>query len=170
MEKVFGLITNYNLEIIFALIITCLILLILNIISQIRISKITKKYNLITEGVNEASLEDMLIDHLDEVKNVKLKLNDIESFCDNLNERLKLTVQRVGFIRYNAFNDMGSDLSFSVALLDENNNGFIISSLFGRNECNTYGKPIVNGKSSYKLSVEEIQALDRAKKYGLSEG
>ncbi|MTI70379.1 MAG: DUF4446 family protein [Firmicutes bacterium] len=170
MEKVFGLITNYNLEIIFALIITCLILLILNIISQIRISKITKKYNVITEGVNEASLEDMLIDHLDEVKNVKLKLNDIESFCDNLNERLKLTVQRVGFIRYNAFNDMGSDLSFSVALLDENNNGFIISSLFGRNECNTYGKPIVNGKSSYKLSVEEIQALDRAKKYGLSEG
>ena len=76
--------------------------------------------------------------------------------------KIKSSIQNVGFIRYNAFNDMGSDLSFSIALLDERRDGFVITNIYAREESNVYAKPIVNGKSTYPLSVEEIQALDRA--------
>lgn len=163
MDIIRDFIINYNVEIIFGLILCLLLLLILYLIAQLRISSITKKYNRLTEGVEAASLEDMLIQHLDEVKEVKGQLSDIKSYCEEINIRMKQSLQRIGFIRYNAFNDMGSDLSFSIALLDDELTGFIITSIYGREESNMYAKPIVKGKSTYNLSVEEIQALDRAK-------
>lgn len=162
------IITQYSNEIIILLSIGVLVLLLLNIISQIRISSITKKYNRLVEGVDEASLEDLIFEYIDEVKEMKKETKTIKNMCENLYNKLKFAIQKVGFVRYNAFNDVGSDLSFSVALLDDNLNGFVISSLFGRNECNTYAKPIVNGKSKYTLSDEEIQAIEIAKEQGLS--
>ncbi|EOC99788.1 hypothetical protein L21TH_2187 [Caldisalinibacter kiritimatiensis] len=102
------------------------------------------------------------------MKNVKNELVNIKEYCKDIDSRLKLSVQKVGIIRYNAFDDMGSDLSFSIALLDENLNGVVISTIFGRNESNTYAKPIIEGKSKYNLSVEELQAIDKAKENGMS--
>lgn len=169
MEVITQIITQYNVEIIIGLAIISILLVVLNLISQLRISKMTKKYNRLVEGVNEVTLEDILFQHLDEIKAVKNALIDIKEKYKNLDGRLKFSIQKVGVVRYNAFNDMGSDLSFSIALLDDNLNGFVLSSIFGRNESNTYAKPIVNGKSNYTLSVEEIQAIDKAKKYGLTE-
>ena len=93
---------------------------------------------------------------------------ELKKYIENLNDRLELCLQRIGFIRYNAFNDMGSDLSFSIALLDDKLDGFVITSIYGRDESNTYAKPILKGESTYPLSVEEMQALDRAKRQSLS--
>lgn len=165
MEEI---ITQYSNQIIFFLTVGIIVLLILNIISQIRISSITKKYNRLVEGVEEASLEDLIFEYIDEVKDMKKEAEIIKRMYEELDNKLKFAVQKVGFVRYNAFNDVGSDLSFSVALLDDNLNGFVISSLFGRNECNTYAKPIYNGKSNYTLSDEEIQAIEIAKEQGIS--
>lgn len=165
MEEI---ITQYSNQIIFFLTVGVIVLLILNIISQIRISSITKKYNRLVEGVEEASLEDLIFEYIDEVKDMKKEAEIIKRMYEELDNKLKFAVQKVGFVRYNAFNDVGSDLSFSVALLDDNLNGFVISSLFGRNECNTYAKPIYNGKSNYTLSDEEKQAIEIAKEQGIS--
>lgn len=82
-----------------------------------------------------------------------------ENRCDGLREHLHKCVQQVHTVRFNAFDNTGSDLSYSVALLDEDNNGVVISSIYGRDESRTYAKPIVNKESTYKLSKEEIQAL-----------
>lgn len=165
MEEI---IMQYSNQIIIFLTVGVIFLLLLNIISQIRISSITKKYNRLVEGVEEASLEDLIFEYIDEVKDMKKETEAIKNMCDKLDSKLKFAVQKVGFLRYNAFNDVGSDLSFSVALLDDNLNGFVISSLFGRNECNTYAKPIFNGKSNYTLSDEEIEAIKIAKEQGIS--
>jgi hypothetical protein len=67
-------------------------------------------------------------------------------------------------VRFNAFEDTGSDLSFAVALLDADYNGVVLSSIFGRNESRTYAKPVVAGQSSYFLTNEEKEALDMARK------
>ena len=164
MESLTDIFSIYNIEIIIGLFITVILLLILNIISQHRITTMTKKYDRIMDGVDETTLEDVLFQYLEDVKEVKQEIKDTKEVCDDLDKRLKLSVQKVGIIRYNAFDNVGSDLSFSIAMLDDEYNGFVLSSIFGRNECNTYAKPIVSGNSSYKLSTEEIQALDIARK------
>ena len=83
----------------------------------------------------------------------------------NLEQQLNQCIQNVGIVRYNAFDDVGSELSFAIALLDNENNGFVINSIYGRTSSNVYAKSIENGTSRYALSDEEIKAVNRAKEY-----
>ncbi|GAB7387692.1 DUF4446 family protein [Bacillaceae bacterium] len=69
---------------------------------------------------------------------------------------------RLGVVRFNAFHDTGSDLSFSVALVDDELNGVVITSIYGRDESRVYAKPLEKGRSSYHLSEEEKEALQKA--------
>ena len=75
---------------------------------------------------------------------------------------LQTAITHVGVVRFRAFEDMGSDLSYAVALLDAHHNGVILSSIFGREDSRSYVKPIKDGQSSYTLSEEEKQALHEA--------
>ncbi len=168
MELIFNIFTDYITEIVIAMSLLNIILLLLYITSRVKISSITSKYDRLVEGSTAHSLEGMLFEHIDDIRDTKGQISEIKKYCENLDDRLQFCLQRIGFIRYNAFNDMGSDLSFSVALLDDRLNGFVITSIYGRNESKTYAKPIVKGDSNYPLSVEEIQALDRAKKQSVS--
>ena len=79
-----------------------------------------------------------------------------------LNNKMSNCIQKVGTVRYSAFKDTGSDLSFAVALLDENNDGVIFNGIYSREMSNIYAKPIVNGKSEYTLIKEEEEALEKA--------
>ncbi|WP_252895866.1 DUF4446 family protein [Veillonella rogosae] len=72
------------------------------------------------------------------------------------------TIQKIGFIKYNAFENIGNDLSFALTLLDGNNNGICISSIYGRSESRIFSKPIVKGKSLVSLSQEELESLNEA--------
>ena len=80
----------------------------------------------------------------------------------NIEKRIDNCIQKMGIVRYNAFDDVGSDLSFAIALLDKNNNGIILNGIYSRNSSNIYAKPINNGKSEYILSEEEKKALEKA--------
>lgn len=164
MESIIVFFTDYNIEIVLALVVVNLFLLILLIANRIKISKITRKYDHLVEGTTAQSLEGILFEHIDETRIVKEQIDNVRKHCENLDDRLQLCLQRIGFIRYNAFNDMGSDLSFSIALLDDNLDGIILTSIYGRDESKAYAKSVTKGKSNYPLSVEEMQALDRAKK------
>ncbi|WP_425448764.1 DUF4446 family protein [Dethiothermospora halolimnae] len=161
MGSIIDIINNNSEIIILSLSILSLLLLVLFIISQIRISSIAKKYNRLMDGADGNSIEEMLIDHIDNVNSVKGDITELKGFCEDLDKRLRLSIKNVGFIRYSAFENVGSDLSFSIALMDENLDGFVITSIYGREESNTYAKPIENGKSSYVLSEEELKAVDR---------
>ena len=82
----------------------------------------------------------------------------------HLKEKSRFCFQKMGVVRFNPFNEVGSNQSFSVAFLDENNDGLVITSLYTREENRVYGKPIKNGLSEYSLSSEEKQAIEKAKK------
>lgn len=71
-------------------------------------------------------------------------------------------VSRVGMIRYNAFRETGNDLSFSIAWVNEQLDGVVITSIYSRGECSVYAKPLSGGQSAYPLSPEEQQAIQRA--------
>ena len=80
---------------------------------------------------------------------------DLENYISNC-------IQKVGIVRYSAFKDTGSDLSFAVAMLDENNTGVVFNGIYSREMSNIYAKPVENGSSKYTLSSEEKEAIDKA--------
>lgn len=105
------------------------------------------------------NLEDILKSFSD----LKNSFNKISKELEDLKEKNQFNIQKVGIIRFNPFKEVGSDQSFSLALLNANDSGAVITSLYTREENRVYGKPIVNGKSEYILSEEEKEAIERAR-------
>ena len=79
-----------------------------------------------------------------------------------LNRKLETNYQKVGIVKYDAFNEMGGKLSFALAMLDGNDSGWIINAMHSREGCYTYVKEIVKGESYVELAEEEAEALDKA--------
>ena len=97
------------------------------------------------------------------VKQEKEKENkEIIQYCEDLNKELAKTIRKVGIVRYNAFKDTGSDLSFALALLNDNNDGVVLNGIYSREMSNIYAKPIKAGKSKYTISEQEQEAIDKA--------
>jgi hypothetical protein len=141
-----------------------LILFIMNLSNRKKIRKLTSKYNKFMNGLSGASMEDVLDDCINKVNVVIDKNKEIEYELNTVKRNMLYCVQKVGIVRYNAFDNVGSDLSFSVALLDNNDDGVVISSLYSRETSSTYAKPVIGGKSRHPLSAEEIKAIDNARK------
>jgi len=100
---------------------------------------------------------------ISQFKDLKENFKKISEELDDLKKRNKFSIQKVGLVRFNPFKEVGGDQSFSVALLDENDNGVVITSLYSREGNRVYGKPIKNGQSNYLLSEEEKTAIAKAK-------
>ena len=96
------------------------------------------------------------------VERVERQNAEITSFIQTLDKNLEKCIQKIGIVRYNAFKDTGSDLSFTLALLDEKNNGVVLNGIYSREMSNIYAKPVKEGKSQYTLSEEEQEAIKRA--------
>ena len=99
---------------------------------------------------------------IDQFKNLEGKVKEISERLENLKKESKFSVQKVGIVRYNPFSGVGSNQSFSVALLDGNNNGIVITSLYAQDGNRVYGKSVKNGQSEYSLSGEEKKAISKA--------
>ena len=79
-----------------------------------------------------------------------------------INEEMLSNFQKIGILKYDAFQEMGGKLSFVLTLLDGNNSGYIINSMHSREGCYNYIKEIVKGESYIELSEEETESLERA--------
>lgn len=139
-----------------------LILLVMTIVNICQMRKLKKNYKIFMNGKNAKTLEDILIKRLDQVDELMeaSKLNDKNIRI--LFKNMKTTYQKMGLIKYDAFHEMGGKLSFSLAMLDAGNNGFIINAMHTREGCYTYIKEIIDGNSVIVLSEEEQEALNRA--------
>lgn len=129
-----------------------------------RLAKLEKRYQELIVNVKGESLEDLLLNRLNNVDEVKKDMTELSTRYAEMRHKLSSCVQKVGIVRYNAFEDMGSDLSFAISLLDERNNGVIFSSIYGREDSRCYAKPIVEGKSEYNLSKEEEKIIANSMK------
>lgn len=145
-----------------ALIILVLIFLGMVIHLTMRLNYMQKRYKKMMTGVDGANLERVLMGHIDEVKRVVEENMRLDAEEKRLDTVLQTAITRVGVVRFRAFEDMGSDLSYAVALLDSHNDGVVLSSIFGREDSRSYVKPIENGTSSYTMTEEEQQALKDA--------
>ena len=101
---------------------------------------------------------------LKELDEVKEKLKQTSRELTILKEKSKEFIQRIGVIRFNPFQEVGGDQSFSIAIMDEKDNGVLLTSLYNRGGNRIYGKSLKNGQSLYPLSDEEKKAIEEAKK------
>ena len=113
-------------------------------------------------GKDAKSLEDNLIKRINQVEEVLVSEKKNEENIEKLFRSMKVTFQKVGMVKYDAFNEMGGKLSFSLALLDQKNDGFIINAVHSREGCYTYIKEIIDGNSVLVLEEEEKEALNIA--------
>lgn len=96
-------------------------------------------------------------------KDLEENFEKLSKELESLKRESKFSVQKVGIVRFNPFSEVGSDQSFSIALLDGNDSGIVITSLYSRGGNRVYGKSIIRGVSEYSLSEEEKQAIEKAK-------
>ena len=150
-------------NIILILIIINIILLFGFFISIVKISKLNKKYKEFMQKLGKGkNIEEDLENYMYRVERVEKQNGEIRTYIENIDKDLKNCIQKIGMVRYSAFKDTGSDLSFALALLDENNNGVVLNGIYSREMSNIYAKPIKEGKSTYTLSEEEQEALKKA--------
>lgn len=132
------------------------------ILTVLRQGKLLKRYKLLLQGSSEQNIEGLLLAQGMEIDQLKVQGEELAARVGKLEADIPLHIQKSATIRFNAFPDTGSDLSFAIALLDGLDNGVVISSLYGRSESRVYAKPIQGGKSTYMLSDEEKEALAKA--------
>lgn len=140
------------------------VLLLLVIINTIMLMKTKKEYLAFMKKIgNGNNLDEMLKKYLADVQEIKKDNSEIKAYYIKLDSDIGSCIQKTGLVRYNAFQNVGSDLSFAIALLDRENNGVVLNGLYGSESSNIYAKPIKNGKSeTYQLSEEEKYAIEIA--------
>ena len=142
--------------------IVIVILLIICIANICSISKMKKTGKKFMQGKNAMSLEQEITGLFEDNKFIKNAIEKNKKDIRNLYKNFESAFQRVGIVKYDAFNQMGGKLSFSLALLDENNNGFILNSVHSTDGCYSYTKEIENGVCKISLGEEEEKALNIA--------
>lgn len=154
---------NLDIGIVLLVLIVILLVVLVSCIANIcSISKLNKKYNKFMTGKSAKSLENEIIGLFEDNKFLRSSIEKNKKDIRILYKNMESTFQKFGIIKYDAFNQMGGKLSFCIALLDENNNGFIINSVHSTEGCYSYTKQIVCGQSDIDLGKEEKQALDMA--------
>ena len=141
------------------------VLIIILIVNSVKMSKLKKNYRIFMEGNDAKSLEDTVIKRLDQIDDLMESDKENKEAIQVVLDHLDATYQKVGLVKYDAFNEMGGKLSFSLALLNRKNDGFIINAMHSREGCYTYIKEIINGNSVILLSEEEKEALAEAVNY-----
>ncbi len=130
--------------------------------ANMKYSRLKSSYTSFMRGKDGKNLEESILDKFDEVDDiVQLSLKNRQDI-QKIREDIANDFQKVGILRYDAFNEMGGNLSFALTLLDGENNGFILNSMHSREGCYNYIKEIVKGESYIELSEEESESLQRA--------
>lgn len=135
------------------------IFLIILIVQMKKVSKLRKRLDQFMLGKDGASLEQSIAALFEDNKFLKANADKNKKDIRALYKNMESAFQKMGLVKYDAFNQMGGQLSFCLALLDENNNGFIINSVHSTEGCYSYTKEIKNGESKISLGKEEEEAL-----------
>lgn len=161
MEQLKLLFSSHLEYIVLALILLVFILIVVMIISMIRLSKLKKRLSKFMSR-EEIDLEELLVQYTKKLNTLLEHDQEVQASVEHMEKVVKQCIQKVGVVRYQAIQNMGGDLSYTVALMDEEDNGVVLNGIYGRDGCYTYAKPLQQGTSQYNLSEEEQQAIKQA--------
>ena len=162
LNNLVSYIASHEAVLLLASMLLILVLLILVVYTMVRLSTMRARYREMMRGSETEDIEGMLIQHIHEVEQVAATNAHILEENELIRQFLRKTLVRTAMVRFRAFEDMGGDLSYAVAMLDANNDGVIFSSIFARADSRSYIKPIKNGSSEYSLTDDENGVLREA--------
>lgn len=152
-----------------AALVVALLALLVALAATLRARKLGKQlalldehYHMVMSGADGQNLAAALEAYARRLQADENRIGALEARAENLDSRLKRAITRLRLIRYRAFEDAGGDQSFTLALLDETDNGAIVTGIHGRGGVRVYGKPVADGASSYNLTAEEARAIAEA--------
>lgn len=129
---------------------------------SLKYSRLKSSYNSFMKGKDAKTLEESILDRFEELDELSALTMKNRADIRKINQDMLSNFQKVGILKYDAFQEMGGKLSFVLTLLDGNDNGYIINSMHSREGCYNYIKEIVKGESYVELSEEETESLERA--------
>ena len=154
---------NLDIAYLFLILLIFIVVLFIIIILQMKkLNRLQKRISKFMTGKDAKSLEKDIVGLYEDNKFLKINVDKNKKDIRTLYKNMEHAFQKIGLIKYDAFQQMGGKLSFSLALLDENNNGFILNSVHSTEGCYTYTKEIKSGECAISLGEEEQQALDMA--------
>ena len=149
------------------LLIVVIILLICVFNLSLGLNRLNRKYTLFMKGKDGQSLERLFKRKFDLIEKLVRSTDDNGEEIDKIWKVMDKSLNKYGIVKYDAFEDMGGKLSFVLAMLDNNNTGFLLNAIHSRENCFLYIKEIVNGESYVVLSEEEVEALRQAVNFGI---
>lgn len=158
-----SLIQNNLLVSVAGAIVIAIVLLVWNIYLQINVRRIKKRQEQLFSGKSGTDLEKIILEHSETIKELDRDIQDLYGISNQINNLANRSVHKVCVVRFNPFMDLGGDQSFSIALLDGQNNGVVISGLHTREGNRVYAKPVEKGKAvKHPLTEEEAEAIKKA--------
>ena len=139
-----------------------LVSIILLIVTLCKLKKLRRRVDTLTRGKDTESMEDIMLNFFERIESLENHEKEIDEDIKKITDTLKNTYQKKALVKYDAFREMSGALSYSLALLDQNNNGVLISSMYSREGCYSYAKNVENGECKINLSEEETEALKQA--------
>lgn len=136
-----------------------LLLLIAVVVQSMRLARMRRAYRALVGDEEGGSLQGVLERHIGRVAEVGSRLGELDRLYTMLEQRTRGSLQHIGLVRFNPFEDTGSDQSFAIALLDDRRDGVVLSSLHGRANTRVFAKPVEGGASRHTLSTEESEAI-----------
>jgi hypothetical protein len=128
---------------------------------SVSLFKAKKRYRQLTNGNDQSNIEGLLIQLQERFDAVRAEQSKQSELMTRILNKIKTMKSKVGVHRYNAFDASGSDLSFTIAMLDEESNGVLLTGIHSREQTYIYAKPVEKGQSAYHLSPEEKETLTR---------
>jgi hypothetical protein len=127
-----------------------------------KLNRLSRQYRAMIDGTGVSDLETVISGLQQRAAGAEREIERLSGGLGRLEETVRLSAGRIGVVRYNAFADKGSDLSFAVAIVNEERSGVVLSGIHSREETFVYAKPVSGGESSYPLTPEERQAIEQA--------
>ena len=134
------------------------------LVDVVWIVKTEKRLKKFFSGKKARDLEENIEILEENISKLKIAKENTEKELIEINDKLKKSIRGLETIRFNPFLDQGSNQSFAIGMLNEENNGVVLSSLYSRERMSIFAKPIKNGKSDYELTTEEKEVIAEAKK------
>ena len=144
------------------LLVMILVLFILLFVQNHRNKKMMQRLSKFMKGKEAASLEDEIVELFEDNQYMRAATEENKNNIEDIYKKMSKCFRKVGIVKYDAFQQMGGQLSFSLALLDEKDNGFVLNSIHSVDGCYSHTKEIRHGECSLDLGEEERQALEEA--------
>ena len=139
-----------------------LVFIVIVVMQNMKIKQLMNRYENFMKGKNAENLADAIEENFEQMDALKDSYKENEMKMDEAIKNITTTFHKLGIVKYDAFKEMGGNLSFAVCLLNDENTGFILNTMHGRDSSYTYIKEIIKGEAYSTLGEEEKEALEKA--------